>query len=81
MTNIKSVLIAIDKVPQWKLEELMKPYIDTPGSYKDERKYYKGVEEYYKLNMGKGSYAELLEWIKSHPKECAKIIKLSKKKH
>jgi len=48
--KINTILIKIDSTPEYRLREIMKPYIDTPGNYKNERRDYHGVQDYMESN-------------------------------
>lgn len=78
--DVSAVLFAIDKLPEFTLRKIMKPYIDTPGNYREEVHDYLDIHDYYHSNMGAHDYMKLINWIKLHPKASIKIIKLSKGK-
>jgi len=73
--KINTILIKIDSTPEYRLREIMKPYIDTPGNYKNERRDYHGVQDYMESNMSKEDFNRLLMWIKKNPKQVKLLFK------
>lgn len=51
-TSFEEFLKEIDNMPEYQIRIIMGiDYIDTPGNYKKEKKYYNGIEDYYDKNM------------------------------
>ncbi len=78
--KLQSILKKIDSTAEYELYRIMKikgrPFVDTPGNFVNEHTDYgDDIELYYKQNMGKNGYAQLLRWIKTHPKQINKLIK------
>ena len=76
--ELKKVLLKIDRTSDYDLRETLfkgYEYIDTPGDYKSEKKYYSDVFDYYKSNMGEESYKKLIEFLNKHPKEVSEFMR------
>jgi len=64
-TNFNRFLCEIDAMPQHAIESIMgiENYIDTPGGYREDKKYYEGIEDYMLSNMGTKEFDRLkLYW-------------------
>ena len=70
-------LLKVDKTSEYNLKKIMgKEYIDTPGNYRGEKRYYSNIIEYCTMNMGKGEINQLRKWHHFNPIKVKKIMKL-----
>jgi len=77
--KIDTILKKIDSTPEYRLREIMgSKYIDTPGNYKNEKKYYNGIKDYMKSNMGESDYKKLIAYIKKNPTKIKLLFKRKK---
>lgn len=61
--NWERFLCEIDSMPQSNVEEIMgDDYIDTPGSYRDEKGMYDGIVDFMINNMGTREYNRLYNY-------------------
>lgn len=68
----------IERTPEYRIREIMgEEYIDTPGFYNKERRYYKSIFEFMIQNMGKNDFNKLKSWYKNNS---IKVRKLAGKK-
>ena len=61
--NFSRFLCEIDNMGQNIVEDIMGDnYIDTPGFYKEDKKYYNGIEDFMLSNMGNVEFNRLKLW-------------------
>jgi len=63
--NFDKFLCEIDAMPQSIIESIIgvENYIDTPGFYKEEKRQYKGIQDFMLSNMGTEEFNRLkLYW-------------------
>ena len=76
--QLEKILIKIDKTPQFTLKDELfgeKEYIDTPGAWSKEKKYYEDIFDYYRQNMSSERFDELLKWIQTHQADVRKFMR------
>lgn len=77
--TIPKVLLKIDRTSEGKLRETLFRgfnYIDTPGNYRAEKKNYRDIYDYYKMNMGRNEFDKLLQFIISNPTQVKKFMNI-----
>lgn len=68
--NFSRFLCEIDGMPESSIRRIMGDlYIDTPGMYKEEKRYYSCVEGYMRANMGSVAFDELENYWTLHVKK------------
>lgn len=76
--KFKLFLIKMDKISEFDLKQGLFEnikYIDTPGSYIEEKRYYQGVIEYYQENMGEKDFKKLYEFYLKNTYRVNKLLK------
>ncbi len=75
--SFKRFLLKIDRTPEYALRDIMgKTYINTPGAYKAERKYYSSIFDYYRQNMGIKDFKKLRRWYIKNPNKVKQIMRI-----
>ena len=68
-------LMTLERMPEYEIRKIMgSDYVDTPGCYYDEKKYYDTIIDFMIANLGESEYGRLEQWYIKNPRKVKRIM-------